>query len=84
MGRAVDELNAGNNVNLGSGYFGNSDVAENMDIFRAIVDSNELLSYTFRHNDTDYTHYVDVAQLSGFEMTGLDDRFERTLTLLEP
>tara|TARA_R100001163_G_scaffold65828_1_gene65340 strand:- start:2837 stop:4726 length:1890 start_codon:yes stop_codon:yes gene_type:complete len=54
------------------------------DALRAIVDSNELLSYTFRHNDTDYTHYVDVAQLSGFEMTGLDDRFERTLTLLEP
>ena len=54
------------------------------DLLRTIVNSNELLSYTFRHNDANYTHYVDVAQLSGFEMTGLDDRFERTLTLLEP
>jgi len=41
MGRAIDELKAGNNVNLGSGYFGNSDIAENMDIFRAIVDSTD-------------------------------------------
>ena len=54
------------------------------DSLRSIVESNELLAYTFRHNDANYTHYVDVAQLSGFEMTGLDDRFERTLTLLEP
>tara|TARA_R100001530_G_scaffold68917_1_gene48937 strand:- start:1654 stop:3543 length:1890 start_codon:yes stop_codon:yes gene_type:complete len=54
------------------------------DLLRTIVDSDTLLSYTFKHNDTNYTHYVDVAQLSGFEMTGLDDRFERTLTLLEP
>ena len=54
------------------------------DLLRDIVNSDNLLSYTFRHNDANYTHYVDVAQLSGFEMTGLDDRFERTLTLLEP
>ena len=65
------------------GYKGKT-TAQLDDILRRIVASNELLSYTFRHNDANYTHYVDVAQLSGFEMTGLDDRFERTLTLLEP
>lgn len=54
------------------------------DLLRTIVSNDELVSFTFRHNDANYTHYVDVAQLSGFEMTGLDDRFERTLTLLEP
>ena len=41
FGRAIEELVAGNNVNLGAGFFGNSDVAENMDIFRAIVDSTD-------------------------------------------
>ena len=39
--RAINELKEGRPVNLGAGYFGNSNTAENLDIFQAIVDSTD-------------------------------------------
>ena len=34
---ALDELKAGRNVNLGEGYFGNSTVAQETDVYKELV-----------------------------------------------
>ena len=48
------------------------------------IESDNLVAFTYRDNDTTKTHYVDVVTASGFEMTGHDERFERTIMLMEP
>ena len=47
------------------------------------INSNELVEFTYKDSDTSRTYYVDVAQVSGLELTGTDERFNKQITLLQ-
>jgi hypothetical protein len=47
------------------------------------INSNELVEFTYKDNDSSRTYYVDVAQVSGLELTGTDERFSKQITLLQ-
>ena len=47
------------------------------------INSNELVEFTYKDSDTSRTYYVDVAQVSGLELTGTDERFSKQITLLQ-
>ena len=47
------------------------------------INSNELVEFTYKDNNTSQTYYVDVAQVSGLELTGTDERFTKNITLLQ-
>jgi len=47
------------------------------------VESNALVLFTYRDNDTSETYYVDAVNVSGFEYTGSDQRGQITMMLME-
>ena len=47
------------------------------------INSNELVEFTYKDNNASQTYYVDVAQVSGLELTGNDERFTKNITLLQ-
>lgn len=53
------------------------------DAITTVVNSNTLVAFTYRNNDSDRTYYVDAVAASGFEMTGLDERNQVQLQLVE-
>ena len=53
------------------------------DAITTVVNSNTLVSFTYRNNDSTRTYYVDAVAASGFEMTGLDERNQVQLQLVE-
>lgn len=56
---------------------------ELVDNIQTILNTNTLVPFTFRDNDSDRTYYVDLVAASGFEFTGLDERAQVQLQLVE-
>ena len=69
-------------IDAQSGHKGKSPKQLHDDI-TTVINSNTLVSFTYRNNDSTRTYYVDAVAASGFEMTGLDERNQVQLQLVE-
>ena len=78
------QITVGGSLPKGRSTYKGNTMAQLDSNLQTAISSNNLVSFTYRDNDTTKTHYVDVVTASGFEMTGHDERFERTIMLMEP
>ena len=70
------------NIDAQRGYKGKSP-KQLFDALNTAIESNTLLTFTYRNNDTSRTYYVDAVSATGFDMTGLDERNQLQLQLVE-
>ena len=56
---------------------------ELLDNITTVINTNTLVAFTYRDNDSDRTYYVDLISASGFEFTGLDERGQIQIQLVE-
>jgi hypothetical protein len=54
-----------------------------MDDITTVINTNTLVPFTYKDNDSDRTYNVDLVSASGFEFTGLDERSQIQLQLVE-
>jgi hypothetical protein len=54
-----------------------------MDDITTVINTNTLVPFTYKDNDSDRSYYVDLVSASGFEFTGLDERSQIQLQLVE-
>ena len=54
-----------------------------MDDITTVINTNTLVPFTYKDNDSDRSYYVDLISASGFEFTGLDERSQIQLQLVE-
>ena len=54
-----------------------------LDNITTVINTNTLVVFTYKDNDTDRTYYVDLVAASGFEFTGLDERGQIQVQLVE-
>ena len=69
-------------IDAQSGYKGKNP-KQLHDAITTVVNTNTLVEFTYRNNDSTRTYYVDAVAASGFEMTGLDERNQVQLQLVE-
>ena len=56
---------------------------ELLDNITTVINTNTLVPFTYKDNDSDRSYYVDLISASGFEFTGLDERSQIQLQLVE-
>jgi hypothetical protein len=56
---------------------------ELLDNITTVINTNTLVPFTYKDNDSDRTYYVDLISASGFEFTGLDERGQIQIQLVE-
>ena len=56
---------------------------ELLDNITTVINTNTLVPFTYKDNDSDRTYYVDLVSASGFEFTGLDERGQIQIQLVE-
>jgi hypothetical protein len=54
-----------------------------MDSITTVINTNTLVAFTYKDDDSDRTYNVDLVSASGFEFTGLDERGQIQLQLVE-
>jgi len=54
-----------------------------LDNITTVINTNTLVPFTYKDSDTDRTYYVDLVAASGFEFTGLDERGQIQVQLVE-
>ena len=54
-----------------------------LDNITTVINTNTLVSFTYKDNDSDRSYYVDLISASGFEFTGLDERGQLQIQLVE-
>jgi len=54
-----------------------------MEDITTVINTNTLVAFTYKDNDSDRTYNVDLVSASGFEFTGLDERAQIQLQLVE-
>ena len=54
-----------------------------MDSITTVINTNTLVAFTYKDEDSDRTYNVDLVSASGFEFTGLDERGQIQLQLVE-
>ena len=54
-----------------------------LDNITTVINTNTLVPFTYKDNDSDRTYYVDLVAASGFEFTGLDERGQIQVQLVE-
>ncbi len=54
-----------------------------LDNITNVINTNTLVNFTYKDNDSDRTYYVDLVAASGFEFTGLDERGQIQVQLVE-
>ena len=74
----------GFSVNIDSSKsFAGKTVKQQIDNITTVINTNTLVSFTYKDNDSDRTYNVDLVAASGFEYTGLDERGQMQLQLVE-
>ena len=74
----------GFSVNIdASNSFRGSTPKQMMDDITTVINTNTLVPFTYKDNDSDRTYNVDLISASGFEFTGLDERAQIQLQLVE-
>ena len=54
-----------------------------LDNITTVINTNTLVPFTYKDNDSDRSYYVDLISASGFEFTGLDERGQLQIQLVE-
>ena len=54
-----------------------------MEDITTVINSETLVPFTYKDEDSDRTYNVDLVSASGFEFTGLDERAQIQLQLVE-
>ena len=54
-----------------------------LDNITTVINTHTLVSFTYKDNDSDRSYYVDLISASGFEFTGLDERGQLQIQLVE-
>jgi len=70
------------NINAQETYKGKTP-KQLFDAVNTAIESNTLISFTYRNNDSARTYYVDAVAATGIDFTGLDERNQLQLQLVE-
>ena len=54
-----------------------------LDNITTVINTNTLVPFTYKDNDSDRSYYVDLISASGFEFTGHDERGQIQIQLVE-
>ena len=69
-------------VDAAKSFAGNSP-KQTMDNITTVINSEPLVEFTYKDSDSDRTYNVDLVSASGFEFTGIDERAQIQLQLVE-
>jgi len=69
-------------VDAAKSFAGNSP-KQTMDNITTVINEPTLVAFTYKDDDSDRTYNVDLVSASGFEFTGIDERAQIQLQLVE-
>ena len=54
-----------------------------LDNITTVINTDTLVNFTYKDDDSDRTYYVDLVSAAGFEFTGHDERGQIQIQLVE-